>query len=705
MSLNISLSANKNTPLNTGYKDISISPEKRAEIVLAQMTPDEKKHFVTGYNHFFTFPLKRFGLRSAYMTDATAGVHIRRNLDSSSHESIAYPCASQLAAAWNKQLAWLYGNSIGKECRELGSDFLLGPGMNLYRVAPCGRNFEYFGEDPILTATIATQYIKGLQKEKVIATAKHYICNNHEWLRHISNSVVDERTLHEIYMIPWYYVVHNAETGAIMSSYNVLNGEKVSQSAEALKKLLRNDIGFNGIIMSDWGAVYDGEKALQSGIDLIMPHGKSLEKIKIESGSDYEKDLDRMCLHILTTMFKFGIFDRERKNPDYMSPMDRKNCEKIALDTAREGICLLKNNGVLPLSNKIKGKIVLLGPAIKNTRYTGDGSGKVAGYDHKNIESEFIKTFGQEHVMILDWENAYKKQISTAEAVVVCVQKRYREGWDELPYLDEKQEALIKLCLENSKKTIVVILSGSGIKMKWSENAAAILWCMYPGQYGGRAIAEIISGKVNPSGKLPYTIENDFKDSPACGYRPKGTTRFQSKYKSNPIDQALPPHPKVEYKEGVLLGYRWYDSRKIPVRFPFGHGLSYTTFTYSNLKVDPGNTNIKISLQVTNSGKSKGKEVVQIYIAEQKPTLLRPEKELKDFAKIAINPGETKNVEFSISPHLLSYYDIKEKKWIVNPGKYTVYAGSSSRDIKQTASFEWTKPMKYILPVNAKNIQ
>jgi len=689
-------------PENSPYLDLSLSPEKRAENLLSMMTDQEKIRLIGGYNDFFIAPFERFGLREVYLTDATAGVHIRSNLDVAETESIAYPCAVELAATWNQKLAHYYGRSVGQECRQLGSDIQLGPGLNLYRTATCGRNFEYFGEDPFLVAKLVTAYIQGLQGEKVIATAKHFICNNHEWLRHTSDSIVDNRTLHEIYMRPWYELIQKTDLGAVMTSYNYLNGKKVSQSTTAITELLRNDLGFKGLVMSDWEAVTDPAKAIGSGLDLIMPKLQLKKRLPKKLPDALEKKIDPMCMHILTTLFRFGIYDRPRKDPAYLDQDGRAICERIALQTAREGIVLLSNKeNILPLDPQKE--ILVLGPDATGLHYGGGGSGWVQGYDHPQILQELKRLRGDPKTIHFSASSKIDDStLKNAETIMVCVDQEQKEGTDQIPRLEETQEELVKRCVRLNPRTVVVIASGSGLEMDWADKAAAILWVFYPGQYGGTAIAEILTGKVNPSGKLPFTIERSFKDSPAYGYHPEGSTLLQNKEESNPIDQALPDHPKVEYKEGVFLGYRWYDQKKISPRFPFGHGLSYTTFAYSDLQISFDEQGIELSLWVKNEGTQDGAEIVQLYIVPQNPKVPRPIRELKAFKKLEIESGEQKEIHFHLDPVELAYYDPKTKQWKTDAGKYTIELAASSRDIRLQKTIQWTHSQSNPLPFAEK---
>ncbi|MGE4489231.1 MAG: glycoside hydrolase family 3 C-terminal domain-containing protein [Kiritimatiellales bacterium] len=686
------------------FRDSTLSPEKRAANVVSLMTDYEKHQFVSGYDRFFIRPLKRFGLRAVYLMDATGGVHLRPELDKSDVGSIAYPSTVALAATWNADLARQYGNSVARECRQHGADVLLGPGFNLYRTSTCGRNFEYMGEDPFLTSRMATAYIQGMQKEKVMATAKHFICNNHEWRRHTSDSIVDERTLHEIYMYPWYFVVHEADVACVMTSYNWLNGEKVSQSSMAINGLLKNNIGFDGLVMSDWEAVKDTSKVITSGQDLIMPALHDFASFHCEKNRQTVRNLDRMVTSILTKLFEFGVYDRERKDPAYLSEQGRKECEAIALQTACEAITLLKNDGVLPLKPKAGEPVLVLGPDSEQTRHTGGGSGWVEGYDHKQIGPELLQLLGKDRASLVPWETVADETIAAAPTVVVCVDLNQHEASDQPPMLQDDQEALVKRCVKLNPRTVVVVNSGTGIEMGWSDDAAAVVWAYFGGQYSGQAIAKILTGEVNPSGKLPFTLERKFTDSPASGYRPEGSSWNQGVNRKNPVDVSLPDIPKIFYKEGVFLGYRWYDDRQISVRYPFGYGLSYTTFAYSDMKVETTPDGITVTAIITNSGDAAGAETVQLYVGEKDADVARPVRELKAFAKVHLEPGESRPVSLKLRPIDLAYYDVQQHNWRVQPGKFNIELAASSRDIRQAQTINWEQELRYQRPTDSHSL-
>lgn len=682
------------------YRDRTLPAEQRAANVVSLMTDSEKHLFVTGYGMFYIRPLTRFGLREIYLMDATAGVHLRKHIEPSDIESISYPCAVALAATWNSDLAREYGRSVARECRQLGADILLGPGFNLYRSSTCGRNFEYMGEDPVLVAGLVAPYILGMQSEKVMATAKHFICNNHEWLRLTADSIVDDRALHEMYMYPWYYAVHRGKVSSVMTSYNWLNGEKVSQSTTAIHGLLRGDIGFDGLVMSDWVAVTDPAAALVSGQDLIMPGIFNPATLHGETESETMQHLDRMVQSILTPLFEFGIYERERKDPGYLTDSGRQECEAVALQTAREAITLLKNDGILPLDPA--GAVLVLGPGVEQTRYAGGGSGGVEGYGHTHIGSELSRLIGGDRVVFKEWKTIQDDTLRNAATIILCVDQEQRENMDQPPHLQDDQEQLVNRCLRLNPRTVVVVNSGSGIMMDWTDVSAAVVWAYYPGQYGAIAIAEVLTGAVNPSGKLPYTIERKFADSPAVNYKPEGAgwrDRIDPKNKTQ-FERTLPEHPEIVYQEGIFLGYRWYDNQKLAVRFPFGHGLSYTTFVYSDLQVKTGRKGIVVRATITNTGTRSGSETVQLYVRDSEASVPRPVRELKGYAKIQLAPGESKAVEFTLSPVDLAFYDVVQKNWKVEPGEFILDLAASSRDIRLSKQIEWEKELRYQRPTD-----
>jgi beta-glucosidase len=679
-------------PVRAVYTDAERSPEERAKAVLGQMTLEEKKKLVSGHNEFFIAPLERFGLRAVYMSDASAGMNIRPKLFVMD-KSIAYPATVALAATWEPDLAERYGASIGGECRAWGADVLLGPGVNIYRNSQNGRNFEYMGEDPLLVGMMASGHVRGIQSRGIMATAKHFICNNHEWLRMFSDIRVDDRTLREIYARSWYRMVQGAGVGAVMTSYNLLNGEKASQSKELIAGLLREEIGFEGLVMSDWGAVWDQKKVIFSGQDLVMPRGKAACDPGQEQ--EFEHNLDRMVTSILTACFRYGYYDRPAKDESFMRGYPEY--EATALETARRSITLLKNqDGLLPLSpEKIK-KIVVTGPGAQKTPHAGQGSGGVKGYDHKHILAELTALLGAEKVLYS--KNPTAEELAGADAAIVCVLTMDGENNDRPFALPVQQEELIASVAGKTSRTIVVVNSGGGVRMTgWVDKVGGILHTYYAGQYGGTAIAEILTGKVNPSGRLPFTIEREFADSPAATYKPEGAG-FSNK-RDTDVEKNLPKLPIIEYSEGIFVGYRWYDHKKIEPLFPFGYGLSYTTFDYSGLKIAADEKGISLSVTVRNSGPVAGAEVVQVYFQDPEASVERPLKELCGFQKIDLKAGESKKVNIFIQPQDLAFYNVTAKNWKTEAGDYGILVGSSSRDIRLQGACRWEKDAFFKYPV------
>jgi beta-glucosidase len=546
------------------------------------------------------------------------------------------------------------------------------------------------GEDPFLTGILATEYVKGLQSKKILATGKHFLLNNHEWLRHHSDIIIDERTIREFYGRPWYRLAQEAELGAVMGSYNLVNGKKACQNKELLQDLLKDEMQFKGLIMSDWGAVWNGTDAAMAGLDLIMGDGFYYIPENEADRAKLEEKLTASCMRILTTCFKFGFYDRDRITKSFLK--DIKKYEATALHTARRAVTLLQNqNNTLPIKEK---KIMVIGQA--KTYYAGGGSGSVKGYDHQNVLDELKKIYGQDNV----WRNERPKdeEIKKAKAVVILVRTEDGEHGDKPFQLARKEDLdLLNRATKLHNKVAVVLFSGRGTSMDgWGDKAGAILHCYYPGQTGAQAIAEIIAGKVNPSGKLPFTIEYKFSDSPAADYRPEGAGWGDTR--KTAFEKELPKFIKHEYKEGVFVGYRWYEKKKKPVRFPFGHGLSYTSFQYSDLKIDTGKT-IQVKFKIKNTGKTEGAEVAQAYFTSPESKIERPLKELCGFKKVDLKSGNSKTVIITIHPEDISYYDVGRKLWVTPKGAYNLVVGSSSKDIRLKGSFKLKKDQTFTSPV------
>ena len=664
--------------------------DKKADSVLALMTSDEKMSMISGDRSFFIRPLPRLNLSEVYMSDATQGVHIRekfRDLDLTRYQlqkSTAFPCPISLAATWNPELSYQYAEAVGEECRAGNIGILLGPGMNSYRISQCGRNFEYFGEDPFLRARIIEEYVKGVQSTGTVATLKHFVANNTEYFRRRSNSIVDERTLHEIYLPPFKAGI-DAGAQAVMTSYNLLNGEWCGQSANVINTILRKQLGFKWLVMTDWWSVYDGEKLAQSGQDLEMPQAVALKEVQtmLKDGKVKMEDINRMAKSVLRTYYAMKMSDRKKSLPD--SAMYDHH-ESIALQTAREGIVLLKNDkNILPLKSDLK-NILLTGKYVEKLA-KGGGSAEVKGFNHRLMLDELKAEFGQR---LIYERNPSIEQIKSADAVLCNIGTDDSEGWDRAFALSEDQEKRVLDCVNNNSNTIVIVTSGSGMRMTdWDTQARAILYAWYGGQIGNKALAEILAGKISPSGKLPITLEKEFKDSPGYGYIPAGEELYAdwngNKEKGHPVYD-------VRYSEGIFVGYRWYEKKNIQTLYPFGYGLSYTTFEYSDLVLSNDefqeNGIVKVSFAVKNIGMKTGAEIAQLYIQDVESTVPRPVKELKGFQKVDLQPGESKTIVIELNKKDFSFWNPDTKDWFFEKGAFIIHVGASSKDIRLRKQLE-----------------
>lgn len=665
---------------------------QRADTILSKMTLEEKIEFVGGHNLFFINGYEKYDIPKLYLSDATQGVHIRSDLSNAMEKSVAFPNPLALTATWNTELAHNYAKSIGEECRAGDIAVLLGPGMNIYRISQNGRNFEYFGEDSFLASRMIENYVTGVQGTGTIATLKHFVANNNEHHRRTTNAVLDERTLHEIYM-PAFKAGIDAGAMAIMTAYNQVNGEWAGQSEYVITELLRNQLGFKWLVMSDWWSTWDAVKTIKSGLDLEMP-GDTLNKFKvfqdrgditvktnaknlIDEGKVNEADVDRMALNILRTQIAMGLHDRPVKDEKLFNNFDKH--EKVALETARQSIVLLKNaNNILPL--KEKKQILLTGKFVEELP-KGGGSAAVEGYSIITMLDAFSKEFGDNLEYII---NPTDEQVKAADAVILSTGTIDSEGWDRPFKLPEDEENNIIRITGLNPNTVIIVNSGSSIRMTdWNDKAAAIIYAWYPGQNGNTALAEVLAGKVNPSGKLPMTIEKEFEDSPGYNYIPEGTDLATDW--DDDIDMEYPIND-VEYDEGVLVGYRWYDTKGIQPLYHFGHGLSYSEFEYDGLDVSDNEIKqgdkVFIEFSISNTGKVAGAETAQLYVRDLESSVIRPVKELKGFRKVFLNPGENKTIKLVLSEKDFSYWDENIKDWKAEPGEFELLIGSASDDIR-----------------------
>ncbi len=657
------------------------SSRQWAESIVSRLTLDEKILLIGGKDAFFTHPVERLGLTSVFFSDASQGVHLLEEFKGIRYEkrlerSTQFPCMAMLAATWNRQLAMAYAGAIGEECRAAGIPVLLGPGMNIYRHAQCGRNFEYLGEDPYLAAEMVRSYVTGLQSKGVIATLKHFLANNTDYFRRRSDSLVDERAVREIYT-PAFRAGIEAGARAVMTSYNLFAGEWCGQSREVIHGLLRSELGFQWLVMTDWWSVYDGVKVIQSGQDLEMPaHDATADARRlVEEGLVSEKDLDRMVLSQLATFHSMGSYDF-RKDPECLEKFEDHGA--VSLQTAREGVVLLKNrDALLPLSSTLS-RVLLTGSGL-DAPVVGGGSAKVEGWGHVSLREAMLKVWGDALCVV---EHPDEAGLREADAVVFNVVTEDSEGWDRPFDLSPEVESAVRRAVRLNPRTVVLINSGSGIATSgWAGDAGAILFTWYHGQNGATAVAEILSGAVCPSGKLPVSIEKRFEDSPGSGYLPVGESLYSGW--QDELEKTQPIHP-LRYEEGIFVGYRWYEHKGIDVQFPFGHGLSFTEFEYSDLRLERGNEahEVKLRVSVRNCGTCAGAEVVQVYVDDPESELERPKKELKGFQKVMLLPDERKTVDIVLERSAFAYWHPERHDWYVEPGLFRVLVGSSSADIR-----------------------
>ncbi|HRX16696.1 MAG TPA: glycoside hydrolase family 3 N-terminal domain-containing protein [Spirochaetota bacterium] len=666
---------------------------KAAEVV-SRMTLEEKIEYIGGHNYFFIKGCDDLNLPRLYLTDATQGIHIRENIEGQPDKSTAFPAPIALASSWNVDLAHEYADCIARECRASGIAVLLAPGMNIYRNSQNGRNFEYLGEDPFLAARFVEKYVTGIQNMGVMATLKHFVCNNSDFRRRRSNSIVNERTLFEIYL-PAFKAGIDAGAMAVMTAYNQLNGEWTGQSSYVIKDLLRNRLGFKWLVMSDWWSVWDPAKAIKSGLDIDMPgHGRGGEddfedfggpflrsnaaKL-VSEGEVVEGDIDRMVTNLFATSLAMG-FDR----PGFKDESFIKNMSvhvKTALQTAREGTVLLKNsNNVLPVVPQSDKTILLTGDFTTKNAF-GGGAAEVEGYDVITLEAAFKQVYGANLVCSVDPDASL---IKSADVVFISVGTLDHEGWDSPFELDKSVNDRINNIASINKNSVVIVQSGRGVNMsEWIDNIAGLLYGWYPGQIGNLAVAEIASGMVNPSGKLPITIERSFKDSPAYPYIPEG----EGFYEGWDVDNDLTyPINDIHYNEGVFTGYRWYQKMAIKPLFAFGFGLSYTNFLYSDIKADKVSayigSEIIVSFKITNTGVRDGSEICQLYVRDNESSVERPYMELKGFTKLFVPAGEAVNGSIKLDAASFAFYDEAIHDWKIEPGDFTLYLCSSSDKIE-----------------------
>lgn len=653
--------------------------------LVAQMTLYEKAALCTGASAWTTTPVERLGIPQFLCSDGPHGVRRQPDVHEMSAKSLpatCFPTASCLASSWDVDLVGRVGDALAEECIALGVDMLLGPGTNMKRSPLGGRNFEYFSEDPFLAGEMAAGFINGVQGKGVGTSLKHFAVNNQEFQRFTISAEIDERTLREIYLPAFEKAVKQAQPWSVMCAYNKINGVFASELHHTLTEILKDEWGFEGFVVSDWGAVRDRVASLRGGLDWEMPgpqerHVSELVAA-VRAGELDEAVLDESVRRILRIVFmarqtpKTGSFDLDAHH-------------SLAQSAASEGMVLLKNNGILPL--KAHQHIAVIGHAAAEAHFQGGGSSFInptrVAVPFKELkarapETEFTYAEGYPA------DNSFRpemieqavQQAKGADAAILYIalpKFKESEGYDRTDLdLTDQQVALIKAVSAVQPETVVVLNNGAPVVMsEWLGGVSAVLEAYMMGQAGGAAIADVLYGRVNPSGKLAETFPLRLADTPALINWPGSAG-------------------KVKYGEGLFIGYRYYDFRKLDVLFPFGHGLSYTTFEYGNLRLSKevftDVEGVTVSLDVTNTGAVAGKEVVQVYVHDHASTLERPEKELKGFAKVLLQPGETRTISIPLDFRAFAFYHPGYKQWVAEDGGFDILVGASSADIRLRAS-------------------
>ena len=653
---------------------------------MKELTLEEKASLCAGLNMWMTKGIDRLNIPPVHMYDGTNGI---RKTNSDEEMGIAtdgnipatcYPTGSAIGSSWNTELLHEVGVALGVEGKEMGVELLLGPGINMKRTPLGGRNFEYYSEDPCLSGELGAAFVNGLQSQGVGASVKHFACNNQEFEKMVTSSEVDERTLREIYLSAFERIIKKADPWTIMCSYNLLNGSYTSENEHLLDDILRKEWGYEGVVLSDWTAVNDRIRGLKAGLDIEMPgpaHYNAAAIVEaVQNGTLLEEQLNKSVRRILTLVEQVTANEEESNTAaiDY---------HELARKAAAESIVLLKNdNGILPIDPAKTKSIAVIGTFAKKPRIQGAGSAEVTP-TRVDIPWEEVQKIAGESVQF-SYAEGYPKDERIDEAMIeesaalaaksdlailFVGQPEYAESeMHDLESIDlpEHQAKLIQAVAAAQPRCIVVTSSGTAMAMRpWVQHVPGVLHSWLTGQGSGRAIAEILFGLTNPSGKLSETFPVKLSDNPSH-MRIRGE------------------NGKLFYREGLFVGYRYYDRKELAPQFPFGHGLSYTTFAYSDMKVQQHDRSVTVSLQVENTGTVAGKEVVQLYVHDEECKWTRPEKELKAFAKIELQPHEKKEVVFELEERDFAYYNTKYNRWVAETGYFKLVAGSSSRDIRLT---------------------
>ena len=718
------------------YLDPSKPLEERVEDALQRMTLEEKVGVLHAQSKFCSRGVQRLGIPELWTTDGPHGIRPEVLWDEweqaawTNDSCVAFPALTALAATWNPELAELYGRSLGEEALYRGKDVVLGPGVNIYRTPLNGRNFEYMGEDPLLASRMVVPYIKGLQSNGVAACVKHYALNNNEVNRHTSNVIVDDRTLYEIYLPAFKAAVTEGGAWSIMGSYNLYQNQHGCHNKRLLCDILRDEWGFDGVVISDWGGTHDTAEAVENGLDLEfgswtngLTNGRSNAYDNYYLADPYLKmlregkadmaTLDNKVRNVLRLIFRTAM-----KSDKGFGSLCSDEHYAAARRIGAEGIVLLRNKGnLLPLDPSKPQNILVVGENAVKMMTVGGGSSSLkvqretSPLDGLRAQAPAGSTVVWERGYVGDPTGEYNGVTSgqdlsesrsadrliadaadaarRADVVIFVGGLNKATGQDcedsdreslALPY---NQDAVIEALVAANPRTVVVNVSGNAVAMPWADKVPAILQAWFLGSESGNSLADVIFGHVNPSGKLPmsFPVRLDDVAAHAVGEYP-GTKRADSDI----VD--------IRYNEGVLVGYRWFDTKKIRPLFAFGHGLSYTTFGYGKLSADASKIGpdgaMTLSVDVTNTGSRAGAETVQLYISDTKASVKRPAKELKNFAKIYLEPGQTKTVTFTVRPSDLAFFDAGAHAWKAEPGEFRAHVGAASDDIRSSLRFVLT---------------
>lgn len=683
------------TALTAAFVSVNAQPmvtqadKDRAASLVRQMTLEEKCKLISGQREeFYTLPIERLGIPEVLMADGPQGV---RAIGRTPTNSTYYPCGIALAATFNPEVALGVGTGIGYDAKARGVGIMLCPGVNIYRSPLCGRNFEYMGEDPYLASETAVQYITGIQQQGVMATIKHFALNNQEYDRHRVSSGADERTMNEIYFPTFRKAVEKARVGAVMTSYNPVNGQHAAENGWLINDNLRK-WGFEGFVMSDWVSTYTPIGCAMSGLDMEMPNGYAMNyntlKPLIDNGVVPERVIDEKCIHILQSFIAYGFLDKPMK--DSSIPEDYDVSRSLAYQAAVEAPVLLKNEGVLPIKG---GKILLVGP---NADYITFGGGSGAMHPLKKYEVTLyqgLRNLGKKYDILLrsgvPTHPAELKGVSTIIVAAGFNKNTEKENSDRKYALDSDQEKLIEDAIASGKKVVVIVYSGGEVDMrKWGDKVDAIMMAWYTGQEGGRALADIISGKVSPSGRLPFTCWGSLEKNPTTPFYHKAVLdeSVYTKHEPGRYASRHASYPFADYGEGVFVGYRGIGHFGTEPLYPFGYGLTYSSFAYSDPSVVKNEAGYEVSFTLANTGSCEATEAVQIYVAPQSPSIIRPERELKGLAKVKLAKGAKQVVKVQLPMDAFKYYDIISHDWVLDPGAYNIDIAASATDIKLSSA-------------------